>query len=89
MLSCKHPTREWRQKAINIGYRSTGLGRLIRRQDGSEFYCRWVVLCWWCRVRRWVARVDPMELAALEMEWTEEGAGKGKSGGGGDGMVRP
>ena len=53
-----------------------GIGALIRRRDGSQFYVRWVVLCWSCRLWRWLGWSDPLIWAAKEMVWTgEDGAG--------------
>ena len=82
VLSCRHPNREWLQKAIFIGYREPlkpgihdhkdpGIGALIRGTNGEPFYIRWVVLCRWCRLRRWVFRQLPMPYARLRMMWQE------------------
>jgi hypothetical protein len=80
VLSCRHPYRERGQKAYNISYqeplkgdahKDPGLGSLIRRRDGTTFYCRWVVLCWWCRLWSWFRFADPIKKAVREMVWTE------------------
>jgi len=48
----------------------SGIGSWVKipgQPDG--FWCRWVALCWRCRLRRWVFRLNPIHFARRRMEW--------------------
>jgi hypothetical protein len=83
VLSCRHPRRGWLQIAYNIGYRDPlkagihdhqghGIGALVQDSAGERFYIRWVVLCRWCRLRRWVFHRNPLAYARCRMQWIGE-----------------
>lgn len=48
----------------------SGLGSWVRIPGQTEgFWCRWVALCWQCRLRRRITRANPIRLARRRMEW--------------------
>ncbi len=76
VLACKHD-RPWKMKAVFVGHydtegNPTGLGMLVTGPSGVQTFIRWVVLCWACRVRRWVSRKKLLQLAAREAIWRVE-----------------
>ena len=70
VLACPHEWG-WRSKAVYIGHHS-GIGALVKTVHGQVFI-RWVVLCWRCRLWRWLLRQRPLQRAKREMVWTVEG----------------
>jgi hypothetical protein len=73
----------WGQRAIFIGHRDPlksnvldfkdpGIGALIRGSNGEPFYIRWVVLCWWCRLKMWLQCKPPLAYTRLRMRWVGE-----------------
>ena len=83
VLSCPHLTSYWGQRAIFVGYKDPlksgvldfqdpGIGMLVRGADGAPFYIRWVVLCWWCRLRSWLQQKPPLPYTHLRMRWVGE-----------------
>lgn len=69
VLACRHD-RAWKRKPIYIGH-SSGLGALVKTPTGPVFI-RWVVLCWLCRLGRWVLRRRPLQWARREIVWGAE-----------------
>jgi len=69
VLACPH---DWgrRSRTVYIGHPS-GLGALVKGQgiNGEGIYIRWVVLCWRCRLGRWLRRQNPLARARRRMMW--------------------
>jgi len=83
VLCCKHRLG-WKTEGYYIGFTDSvrdslgnertdhGLGILIRDGHGEEFYARWVLLCWKCRLACWVRRLKPILRARRKVEWVAE-----------------
>jgi hypothetical protein len=79
VLCCKHHLG-WKSEGYYIGHTDPvgnertdhGLGILIRDGHGEQFYVRWVLLCWKCRLVCWVRRLKPISRARRKVEWVAE-----------------
>lgn len=69
VLACRHDWR-WKRKPFYIGH-SSGLGALIKMANGEQWFIRWVVLCWRCRLSRWLLRRRPLQFAKRALVWGE------------------
>lgn len=68
VLACRHSHREWKRKAFYVGRPDSGIGAFVKRRDGS-LWVRWVVLCWWCRLWRFLRRQKPLDRKLRETVW--------------------
>mgnify|MGYP001171358022 CR=1 FL=1 len=84
VLCCKHKLG-WKSAGYYIGFTDPikdslgnqredhGLGILIRDNgSGEQFYVRWILLCWKCRLICWVRRLKPVSRARRKVEWVAE-----------------
>jgi hypothetical protein len=69
VLSCKHITRKL--KTFYVGDKN-GLGMFIRSKQAGDFWVRWIVLCWWCNLWRWLLRREPLAAASCKSAWIAE-----------------
>lgn len=59
VMSCKHPDRH---NGVHYIGDENGLGMWFRTSQAGDFWCRWVVLCWVCNVKKWLRRKTPVEI---------------------------
>ena len=62
VMGCKHTPR--RGARLHYIGDENGLGLWIKTQLVGNFWCRWVCLCWWCEVVRWIRRKAPLEMVS-------------------------